>query len=130
MWTYEQGTGWLKQDGILKGKGYSGWDDGDNVPEPGEGKNNPSVQHIKGIGPVPRGRWKIQLPPFFHQTAGPFTMRLIPMQDTPTFGRDGFLIHGDSLAKPGAASHGCIILARSLRMLIADSGDTDLEVVE
>jgi hypothetical protein len=30
-------------------------------------------------------------------------------------GRDNFLIHGDSIAAPGTASHGCIILNRLAR---------------
>jgi hypothetical protein len=45
------------------------------------------------------------------------------------FGRSGFLIHGDSIIRPGTASRGCIILAREIREQIAASGDADLEVV-
>src|ERR1035438_5538324 len=35
---------------------------------------------------------------------------LTPESGTNTFGREGFLIHGDSVQNPGTASHGCIIL--------------------
>jgi hypothetical protein len=56
-------------------------------------------------------------------------MALIPKEGTDTFGRSGFLIHGDSVAMPGTASHGCIILSRDLREQISASGDNQLEVV-
>lgn len=128
MWTFKQKTGMLIHDGVGIGKGYSGWDDGDGVAEPGEGKNDPSMQSVRGVGPVPRGRWKFG-EPFFHQHAGPYVMRLTPEPGTETFGRDGFLIHGDSMKLPGSASHGCIILSRALRMKMWESGDHDLEVV-
>jgi len=44
-------------------------------------------------------------------------------------GRSAFLIHGDSIAAPGTASHGCIILARPDRERIAESGVKQLVVV-
>ena len=46
-------------------------------------------------------------------------MALTPAPDTNTFGRDSFLIHGDSSEHPGAASRGCIILPRNIRDQIA-----------
>ena len=55
--------------------------------------------------------------------------RLKPCADTPTFGRDGFLLHGDSKESPGRASHGCVIMPRSVREQVWKSGDRDLEVV-
>jgi hypothetical protein len=45
------------------------------------------------------------------------------------FGRDGFLIHGDSVEHPGTASHGCIIMSRAIREAIAQSDDHELNVV-
>ena len=44
-------------------------------------------------------------------------------------GRTEFLIHGDSKAKPGTASQGCIILDAATRKAIAESGVGLLEVV-
>jgi hypothetical protein len=46
------------------------------------------------------------------------------------FGRSGFLIHGDSIARPGFASRGCIIAGRLIREAIAASGDAGLTVIE
>lgn len=129
MWTFEQRTGRLLRDGTYRGRGFSGYEDGDNIPEPGEGKNDPSKQEERNIGPIPRGRWKIGTP-FFHQTKGPYVMRLTPMPGTDTFGRSQFLIHGDSIRRPGTGSLGCIVLPRELRIMIGESGDSDLEVVE
>ena len=129
MWKYFIKSGKLynhKEKHV--GTGYSGWDDGDGVPEPGEGKNDPSKVSVRSVGPLPPGKWNIG-PPFFHTTAGPYTMRLLPQKGTETHGRSGFLIHGDSGKDPGTASHGCIVLRRELRMLIWESYDHELEVL-
>ena len=119
MWTYSQPDGNLSQDGAPIGAGYSGF---------AAGKNNPSMQEVHDIGPLPRGRYSIGPP---HDTAehGPHVMALTPDAGTDMFGRAGFLIHGDSLAHPGAGSHGCIDLATANRHQISGSGDTQLEVV-
>lgn len=139
MHQYEQSTGHWTHNGLLLGVGYSGKDDGDGVLGPGEGKNDPDAQGERGIGPIPRGRWIIHGPPFHHPHAGPDVMRLLPLDpkpmehgeawETQTFGRDGFLIHGDSVDKPGTASRGCIILPRLVRLAIWSTGDRELEVV-
>lgn len=118
-WTYRQHDGALSRDGALAGHGYSGRDGG---------KNNPDEQSDPGIGPIPRGWW--------HMTGvksggptGPFTIVLEAEPGTATFGRSLFRIHGDSIAAPGTASHGCIILAPQLRHQIWNSGDHLVEVV-
>lgn len=128
MWTFAQRGGELLHDGKLEGRGYSGWDDGDGVPEPGEGKGDPSAQEQRSVGPIPRGRYHIG-PMFFHQSKGRYVMRLTPLPGTNTFGRSHFLIHGDSVRRPGAGSEGCIVLARALRILVGESRDHLLEVV-
>jgi hypothetical protein len=119
MWTFEQKTGKLLHDGASVGVGYSGH---------GEGKCNPERERERGVGPIPRGFWAIG-PAHFSDTKGPVVMRLTPLSGTETYGRSGFLIHGDSIHVPGTASLGCIVLPRALRLAIAESGDTDLEVV-
>lgn len=130
MWTYEQKTGRLiDATGTQVGRGYSGWDDGDGVPEPGEGKNDPKAEGKKNVGPIPRGRWHITHAPFHHPTAGPFVMRVCPIDVPNKYGRDSFMIHGDSLKLPGSASHGCIILSRDLREKVWNSGDHEILVV-
>jgi Protein of unknown function (DUF2778) len=114
MWTWSQSAGELRHNGALISRGYSG---------NGRGKNNPSMQAARGVGPLPRGKWKIVGPPYDSKNVG-------LLDDTEaTTGRGAFRIHGDSVANPGTASHGCIILPRTIRAQIWNSGDRDLEVV-
>lgn len=122
MWGWHQGSGELWRDDRMYATGYSGY---------GEGKNNPALQGVPNVGPIPRGSYTIGPPeavtvPGPH---GPFVLRLTPLPGTDTEGRDGFLIHGDSTEHPGGASHGCVILPRLVREQIAASGDTHLVVV-
>lgn len=118
MWTYSQGTGQLTDtDGRKVAVGYSG---------KGQGKNNCSMQHVRGIGPVPQGMWVIGAP-YNSKKVGPFAMTLTPVEGTETFGRSAFLIHGDNAT--GTASEGCIIFPRRVRQIIWDSGDRILNVV-
>lgn len=121
-WQYEQSTGKLSKDGVLVDAGYSGF---------GSGLNNPDAQQVPDMGPIPAGSWAIEGPPFDSPSHGPYVLRLTPAEDTETFGRSGFLIHGDEVAHAGEhlASHGCIILARATRSRIWQSGDSSLEVV-
>lgn len=119
-WTYSQSTGRLKHNGLPQADGYSGW---------GAGKNNVSMQATSSIGPIPKGEYRIA-EPFTHPHAGPYTMRLHPKPGTMTYGRSGFMIHGDSVSNPGSASEGCIILAPTIRHRIWNSGDRNLEVVQ
>ena len=120
MWTYAQKTGALLQNGQLVATGYSGFE---------EGKNNPAMQAVKNVGPIPQGDWTIEGPPINTAEHGPFVLTLTPSADTDTFDRRGFLMHGDSIQAPGTASKGCIIMAREAREQVWNSGDTDLEVV-
>jgi len=45
------------------------------------------------------------------------------------FGRSDFSIHGDSVAHPGHASWGCIVMPPDPRSVIIKSPDRTLEVV-
>lgn len=119
-WTYAQKTGELQQDGEHVAIGYSG---------AAEGKNNPDMQNVANVGPIPRGEWTISGPPMQTRDHGPYVLRLQPEAETETHGRSGFLMHGDSKAHPGTASHGCIIVPRAIREQVWESGDRDLEVV-
>ncbi len=119
MWTYTQVNGRLEKDGELIATGYSGF---------GAGKNNPAMQNVPNIGPIPLGEYEIG-PPHDTVTHGPHVMALTPSAGTNTFGRDGFLIHGDSKVSPGTASHGCIILPRVVREQISVSGEMRVQVV-
>ncbi len=126
MWTWDQSAGTLSRDGKVVSRGYSG---------KGRGKNNPALQNVRGVGPLPRGRYRIGTPRTSHRT-GPFVMDLYPVDATPNdtvhdaTGRSAFQIHGDSVRNPGEASSGCIILPRAVREQIWRSGVHVVEVVE
>lgn len=120
MWKYEQATGALRNNGGARvAHGYSG--------SPA-GKNDPTKQNIAKVGPIPRGSYTIGIP-FNSSTHGPFCLRLTPAPTNEMFGRDGFLMHGDSIEHPGAASEGCIIMPRLIRESVASSRDSVLVVV-
>lgn len=121
MWKWDQSKGMLfNNDGNYVASGYAGYN---------AGKNNPDAQDEQAIGPIPRGVWRLT-GVCNSQNTGPFTIALQPEPGTDTCGRSAFRIHGDSINHPGYASHGCIILPRSIRELIWNSNDHLLEVVE
>jgi hypothetical protein len=120
-WTYEQLTGNLfDPSDELQGKGYSG-----QPPY----SNDPAAQNLEGLGPIPQGLWRaVELIP--ESTHGPFAIRLEPYETTETFGRSGFLMHGERVTPPpGYASDGCIIQSRDVRERFWDSTDHDIQVV-
>lgn len=119
-WTYSQKTGELQQDGKPVAIGYSG---------AGDGKNNPTMENVHNVGPIPQGHWTIVGPPVNTAEHGPYVLALKPTVGTPTYGRDGFLLHGDSKELPGCASQGCIIMPRAAREQVWKSDDRDLNVV-
>ena len=81
------------------------------------------------VGPIPQGTWTIIGPPNNTRYHGPYVLRWQPTPGTDTFGRSGFLVHGDSIESPGCASKGCVILPRAIREKVWNSGDRDLEVL-
>ena len=119
-WTYAQKTGELQQDGKHIAVGYSG---------AGAGKNNPAMESVRDVGPIPCGDWTIVGPPVDTPDHGLYVLKLQPNAETDTFGRTGFLMHGDSKESPGCASHGCVIMPRAVREQVWTSGDRDFEVV-
>lgn len=119
-WTYEVKTGKLYgPDGEYVASGYSGM---------GAAKNNPLMEQAVGQGPTPRGTYTIG-PARTSPNTGPITMNLDPQEGTNVFGRSLFRIHGDSIQHPGDASHGCLILNRTVRQEIAASTVRDLHVI-
>lgn len=119
MHIYSQSLGhWWDERGELLATGYSGH---------GEGKNNPKMQAVRNVGPIPRGLYVIGKP-YDSNKVGPFALPLTAT-DHDAFGRSDFLIHGDSKTSPGAASQGCIILSRAIRMMIHDRNDRILKVI-
>lgn len=81
-----------------------------------QGRNNPQLEALKNVGPIPRGCWEIG-EAVYSAVAGPVTVVLTPHPETALFGRSAFRIHGNN-AKDDA-SRGCIILPRSIRSMIA-----------
>jgi hypothetical protein len=120
MYTYIISTGELQQDDIHIAFGYSG---------NGEYKNNPDFQNIPMHGPLPCGKYTIGSIESNHPKLGPDVMELTPDPANQMYGRSGFFIHGDSKVEPGTASDGCIIFNRIVRIGIAASKDTQLEVL-
>jgi hypothetical protein len=110
----------LKQGSGLLASGYSG---------AGVGKNAPTEENVQNVGPIPEGFYDVQAP-FDSPTHGPFALRLLPDAGNAMFGRGGFLIHGDSIERPGQASEGCVILPRFAREIIWNGGDHRLQVVK
>lgn len=117
MFIYSQSTGIIRRGDVLVGKGYSGQ---------GEGRNNPAMESIRSVGPIPRGQYHIG-PAYDAPGLGPCIMPLTPVGHD-ALGRSGFFIHGDS--KKGNASHGCIVLPRRARKFVGASKDRGLLVME
>jgi hypothetical protein len=119
-WSYQQSTGRFMRDGVLIAVGYAGY---------GEGQNNPAMQHVRDTGPLPQGVWRILPPQDPVRTLGPLALPLEPISGE-MFGRDDFLIHGESTARNRTASTGCIVLPMEVRRMIVASGDDLLTVIE
>ncbi len=122
MWTYKQQSGELiDRNGATVATGYSGH---------GDGVNNPAMQSIPDVGPIPQGVWTIGAP-CDTEAHGPYVLTLTPAAGTDTFGRDGFLMHGDLIGQVGQfqASEGCIIMPPDIRHQVWNSGDHTLQVI-
>ncbi|WP_312454979.1 tlde1 domain-containing protein [Pseudescherichia sp.] len=118
-WTYEVRTRNFYLNGIYQFTAlYSG--------APGY-KNDSSQECVADRGPLPRGTYTIS-EPFYHPHAKAWTLRLTSSVSNHMCGRGGFLIHGDSVKRPGTASNGCIIASFSDRKKISSSHDHTLIV--
>jgi len=116
---YKQSTGELTtKSGVILATGYSGY---------GDFKNDPSKQNVKGLGCIPIGEYTFGTPIDSPQI-GPLSIPLIPNHHNIMFGRSAFFMHGDSIAKPGTASHGCVIMPRQIRETIINTKYTTLIV--
>lgn len=118
-WIYKQSTGQLFRDGSLIETGYSG---------ALTSKNNPDHEHVRGMGPIPRGVWRIGST---GTGKGPLTVTLIHVSGG-SYQRDmgTFRMHGDKRhGIPGFASEGCIIMSNPTRLLVSKDHDSRLEVI-
>lgn len=116
-WTYSQSTGELTGHGKVFAC-YSGH---------GVGRNNPAMEAVHAVGPIPRGAWKMS---DHHDSphTGPYSITLDPVGHD-ACGRTLFRLHGDNAAHD--ASDGCIIHSpQADREAVWMTGDHDLQVVE
>lgn len=125
MFTWSQSRGEMTDDsGAVVGTGYAGRD---------EGFNNEAMQNVPDVGPLPRGRYTIG-PLLSSYTIGNVVLqwcsKLIPDPANEMFGRAGFLIHGRKSLTDLSASEGCVVLDHGPRMVVLESLDRDLVVVE
>lgn len=122
-WNFSQSTGQYSHTDNATGTtanvgtGYSGT---------GDGRNNPAMQNVPNVGPIPQGTYDIGSG-HASPTTGPNTMNLTPQTDTNTYGRDLFRIHGNNATND--ASHGCPIAGPNIRNQINNSNDRVLNVV-
>lgn len=116
MIKYDQQSGETYIDDEFEGIGYSGT---------GVGRNNPDEEGTENVGPIPRGRYIVG-PAHDHPKLGPIVFNLDPFEHD-ALGRSAFRIHGDNISHD--ASHGCIILGRSLREKIRDTNQQKLMVL-
>ena len=127
MITYRQSTGSI-QDGLgYLGIGYSGH---------GQGLDNPEMEVVSDVGPIPAGRWKMASysGAAHYEDKGPGVIVLDPMPDDQgaiawAHGRAGFLVHGDNEAGNHTASHGCIIAGPAVRARMWADADKIIQVV-
>ena len=95
-----------------------------------DGKNNPAMESVEFVGPIPEGDYIIEGPPFDDPKHGVYCLRLMPAASNQMYGRAGFLLHGDSSEHPGCASEGCICASPiAYRQRVWNSGDRELIVV-
>lgn len=89
--------------------------------------NGRDRQHVKGMGPLPRGTYRIG---GYTSSKGPMTITLTQISGE-SYGRSLFRIHGErkAPAPAGFASEGCIIMGPRVRGKIIHSTDNKLEVV-
>jgi len=120
MYIYTQSTGVLAHDGLSLLTGYAGH---------GSGINNPSMQNLQDVGPLPQGHYSMTALIDSPHT-GLATIILEPDPANRMSGRSGFRIHGDNAAADRTASNGCIIAGHAPdRIAIWQSADHVLSVV-
>jgi hypothetical protein len=118
MWTYQQKSGCLWHDLDFVADGYSGKN---------AGLNNPLLQEVHNVGPIPQGIYKIVCWYPSDYELGPTVAVLVQVVGE-SFGRSGFRIHGDNSARNHTASEGCIILDHATRIRMQYSNDQVIEV--
>jgi hypothetical protein len=126
LFQYKQSTGLMQQIGAGSATphvtGYSGH---------GNGVNNPAMQNVPNIGPIPQGTYTIGEPEVYHSHGGDLanSMKLTPDPSNVMYGRGGFWIHAGMADGSQTASEGCIIFDSAARQMIINSGIRILQVI-
>lgn len=102
------------------------------------GYNNPSVQRVNSVGPIPNGTWNATGVAQTLTSSGGQTrphqnvIHLNPAPGTDALNRTNIRAHGDSTARPGDGSNGCLILPRDVRQdlsgMLRQGGQVRFEV--
>lgn len=119
--TYRQSTGELsREDGSVVAVGWAGC---------GKGKNNPAMDDVRCVGPLPAGLYRVRARQD-HPRLGKDVCALDQVQGE-SHGRNDFWIHGPSLnpLKYGQESMGCIILKRPDRLKVLALNPAFLRVI-
>jgi hypothetical protein len=121
-WIYHQRSGDLYLNREFIGTGYAGRM---------TNKNNPDRQHVRGLGPLPRGTYHFGQ---ISRKFGPMTVQLVPDATNTMYGRSHFYVHAERRNPPfGWASQGCIVVNSTIRHRLVNSirgGERQLVVVE
>jgi len=106
--TYSQSTGLLIDPAL--GHVALGWA-GNSA-----GKNDPTMEQVHCIGPLPKGLYRVGPWEAQHPGLGPLVAHLEQIEGE-SYGRDGFYIHGPAVdpSHYGQESKGCIVIPRAGR---------------
>src|ERR1017187_3142261 len=121
MWEYQQTAHTiLRPDGsVLTNQSYSGH---------GAGLNNPAMQNIPNVGPIPQGPYTLS--PFFtHPLLGKLVARFMPKPGNTECGRSGCDLHGDNQYLNPRGMGGGGVVGEPYRLEISQSADTDWMVI-
>ena len=109
-WTYSQSTGVLFNHSTNQSwQCYSGH---------GDGLNNPQLQDLVMVGPIPQGSWEVVEIASDLKT-GPVTWFLewmAPIWSYPGRDKGSFRVHGDNAEVNHTASDGCVIAPHDCRV--------------
>jgi hypothetical protein len=95
----------------------------------GPGLDNPDMEAVSNVGPIPAGLWLVGDPMDPPDHLGPLAMPLTPAPGTDPKGRVDLFIHGNNAAMNHSASDGCVILPRNVRAAVAGGADRELIVI-
>ena len=89
----------------------------DTNPTGIKGRNNPLMQDVHFIGPLPQGVYRVG-EWGMHHPVGDLSAPLTQIAGE-TYGRNAFFIHGPGGADPENSSEGCIVIPHNDRVAVA-----------